>query len=531
MTPLPSAGLPRGTLPTCAPSLALLSRRVLARTWAETPDTACQCVEVGRPPDPVQSPRGFTAARGRGLVAWTIRPDGTPRCPRSRWHRSSSPRDTPRWPSRSLALRRMVPWAGSAVSVTAVLLAVYLAALAGGYRRGGLLARRGDPRPRLAVRLSGAGALAAFWLSDLGTLAAFGLPVPPLAQVTAYSIVGIAPVGWLLAESVLLAHACAPAHEPSEKAGGIFAVSTVGNVLGALLTTFVLLRFLGTAAAAIVLVAAGCSSLPAMASRRSIPVRRRGRAGGLPGAGPVDRGDPVRGAERLRGLPDRRARRRRTHARGLRAGRLAPRRARAGLGLRGADRADPVRGGRDARAGPRGGRDDARQGGFGAQWTSLSWTSIRPKNGSVRGSLGVPTGDAGRFAAADARAFLRGDSGDWEAIFVDTYSNSRTLPQHLLTAEFYRLARSRLAVGGSLYVNHLTWPHDALFRTRAERTLRTVFADCSAWPVGIEQGRGWHEALSAAGNLLFRCRKSGLDGDQAIYSDALPRSDLDRSLR
>lgn len=61
-----------------------------------------------------------------------------------------------------LALRRMVPWGGSAVSVTAVLLAVYLAALAGGYWRGGMLARRGDPKPRLAMRLAGAGALAAF---------------------------------------------------------------------------------------------------------------------------------------------------------------------------------------------------------------------------------------------------------------------------------------------------------------------------------------------------------------------------------
>ena len=81
-----------------------------------------------------------------------------------------------------------------------------------------------------------------------------------------------------------------------------------------------------------------------------------------------------------------------------------------------------------------------------------------------------------------------GRRGGWEAIVVDTYSNSRTLPQHLLTAEFYRLARSRLADAGSLYVNHLTWPRDALFRTRAERTLRSVFADCSAWPVGIEQG-------------------------------------------
>ena len=89
---------------------------------------------------------------------------------------------------------------------------------------------------------------------------------------------------------------------------------------------------------------------------------------------------------------------------------------------------------------------------------------------------------------------------------VDTYSNRRTLPQHLLTVEFYRLARSRLLAGGSLYVNFLAWPEDALFRTRAERTLRSVFAGCSAWPVAIEQGRGWHQELSGPGNLLLRSK-------------------------
>ena len=73
-----------------------------------------------------------------------------------------------------LALRRMVPWAGSSVDVTSVLIAVYLAALAGGYRRGGRLAGRGDPRPRLALRLAAAAAWAAFWLSEPGVLLAFG---------------------------------------------------------------------------------------------------------------------------------------------------------------------------------------------------------------------------------------------------------------------------------------------------------------------------------------------------------------------
>lgn len=428
-----------------------------------------------------------------------------------------------------LALRRMVPWAGSGVSVTAVLLAVYLAALAGGYRRGGLLARRGDPRPRLAARLSGAGALAAFWLSDVGTLAAFGLPLPPLAQVAAYSILGIAPVGWLLAESVLLAHACAPPHEPSEKAGGIFALSTVGNVLGALLTTFVLLRFLGTAAAALVLVS-GLFLAAAVASLRSIPVAAAAAMAAFPALDLwieatqyVERN--AYADYRIVELGD--------------GGRMLD------VSGQGASRHDAEARGWDyaervertlCEAGER------RVLVLGAAGMTLgrgapcaldtTFVDIDPAQERIAALyLGLPPDKVGRFAAADARVFLRGDGGGWEAIVVDTYSNRRTLPQHLLTAEFYRLARSRLADGGSLYVNHLTWPDDALFGTRAERTLRSVFADCSAWPVGIEQGRGWHEALTGAGNLLFRCRKSGLDGDRSIYSDGLPRADLDRSLR
>ena len=86
----------------------------------------------------------------------------------------------------------------------------------------------------------------------------------------------------------------------------------------------------------------------------------------------------------------------------------------------------------------------------------VTFVDVDPAQDLIAGQfLGLPSGEAGRFAAAVARAFLRGDAGNWEAILVDTYSNSRTLPQHLLTAEFYGLARSRLADGGSLYVHHL----------------------------------------------------------------------------
>ena len=428
-----------------------------------------------------------------------------------------------------LALRRMVPFAGSAVSVTALLLAVYLAALAGGYRRGGRLARSGDPRPRLALRLAAAAALAAFWLSDAGTLLAFGLPVPELAQVAAYSLAGIAPIGWLLAESVLLAHACARGADPSRTAGGVFALSTVGNVGGALLTTFVLLRFLGTAAATIALVAALCLAALA-AHRRSVPAAALFAAALFPlfdlwveATEYVERN--AYADYRIVELDD-----------GGRmldvSGQAASRHDAAGRGWEYAERIEKTL----CEAG------ETRVLVLGAAGMTLgrgapceldvAFVDIDPAQRAIAGLfLRAATATSGTFAAADARAFLRDDPGGWPAIVVDTYSNPRILPQHLVTVEFYRLARSRLSEGGALYVNHLAWPGDTLFRTRAERTLRSVFADCSSWPVGLERGGGWVVASSEPGNLLYRCRKSEHDADRAIYSDAVPRADLDRSLR
>ena len=140
------------------------------------------------------------------------------------------------------------PFAGNAISVTAVLLAVYLAALAGGYPLGGGLARCGDPRPLLA----------------------FGLPVSEMVQVAVYSVLGIALVRWLLAECVLLASAFMPGADHSRTTGGVFALSTVGNFGGSLLTTFVLLPHLSIASATIVLVAALCLAL-VVAHGRSVP--------------------------------------------------------------------------------------------------------------------------------------------------------------------------------------------------------------------------------------------------------------------
>ncbi len=427
-----------------------------------------------------------------------------------------------------LALRRMAPWAGTSVEVTSLLIAVYLAALAGGYRRGGRLAGRGDPRPRLAGRLGAAAAWAAFWLSDAGVGVAFSLPLPPLIQVVLYSVIGIAPAGWLLAEALLLTHACAPRQDPSETAGGVFSLSTIGNVAGALASTFLLLPTLGVAAATLAVVAAAAAAA-LVASRRDVPVFALLMACCWPA---MDLWREATVYVERNAYADYKITKLDDDARALVINnQLASRHDAAGRGFEYAELLErTLCGAGETRvlvlgaAGMTIGRGAPCE-------LDLTFVDIDPAQESIAAEfLGVPEGTAATFEAQDARAFLRGERGGWDAIVVDAFSNPRSLPRHLLTGEFYRLARSKLAGGGSLYVNHVAYPGEERFLTRAERTLRSVFAGCSMRTTDLGQTTGWHDEATVGRNLLFRCPKSGLDGDRAVYTDAVPRAELDRSL-
>ena len=428
-----------------------------------------------------------------------------------------------------LALRRLAPWAGSSVDVTSILLAVYLAALAGGYRRGGRLAGLDDPRPRLALRLAAAAVWASFWLSEPGVLLAFSLPAAPLLQTFIYSLIGIAPVGWLLAESVLLAHACAPPREASERAGGVFSLSTIGNVAGALAATFLLLPTLGLAAAVFSVIAAPAVAA-LLASPRSVSVHAFIAAACWPG---IDLWVEATQYVSRNAYADYRIVEIDDDARVL------------VINNQSASRHDPQGKGWDyAELLERTlcGAGEHRVLVLGAAGMTIgqgapceldiTFVDIDPAQERIASEfLGVPMGEAGTFAGRDARAFLRDDPGGWQAIVVDVFTNPRSLPRHLLTAEFYRLARSRLAGGGSIYVNHTAYPGEELFLTRAERTLRSVFSTCTVRAAQLDPNVAWHDEASCDRNLLFRCTKNPLDGDRVIYSDSVSRADLDRSLR
>jgi spermidine synthase len=82
---------------------------------------------------------------------------------------------------------------------------------------------------------------------------------------------------------------------------------------------------------------------------------------------------------------------------------------------------------------------------------------------------------------ADARPFLRLAAGGYDAILVDAYRQPY-IPFYLATREFFRLARDRLAPGGSVIVN-VGHPEGS---TQLEKvltaTMRTAFAHVARVP-------------------------------------------------
>ena len=427
-----------------------------------------------------------------------------------------------------LALRRMVPWAGSSVTVTAVLLTVYLAGLASGYARGGRLARSArNLRARLATRLATAAVLAGIWLGETGPTIVFQLPGPTLLHVWIYALAGIGPIAWVLGESVLLAHGCAEVPDASERAGNVFSLSTVGNVAGALATTFVLMAILGTASAVLV-VAAALLAASAAANIRSIA--------------------PAAAAAALL-LP--------VHSLWVEATIYTRRNAHADYRI--------LDHGQEGRMllmnGQRASRDDA----VGRGWAYVELLEDdlctgRHRDVLVLGAAGRTLGrgrdcglapvfvdidgqqaeianemlagpPAGPLVTADARAFLRRDRRTWDAIVADAYTHANSVPGHLVTREFFAAARAALEPDGTFYANLITLPGNERFEGRFERTLRSIFAGCRARTVGSAKTTRWTDEDHQPGNRVYRCPRREDDGDTTIYSDAIPRSDLDRRVQ
>jgi spermidine synthase len=86
----------------------------------------------------------------------------------------------------------------------------------------------------------------------------------------------------------------------------------------------------------------------------------------------------------------------------------------------------------------------------------------------------------------DARSFLLQEPDNkWALIYLDTFSARYSMPEHLITHEFFRLLESKLAIGGVAMLNTImSADFNDTFSRKLHTTITSVFPYCQVSQVG-----------------------------------------------
>ncbi|CAL95272.1 fused MFS/spermidine synthase [Azoarcus olearius] len=417
-----------------------------------------------------------------------------------------------------IALRRLVPHLGSAITVTAPTIGFFLLALALGYHAGGRV--DGGFLERVRRNFLIAAALAGVGLAGPVVDALFAHVAPPLLAYLLFIGLVLCPIAWLLGQTVPILTNLLRHERAGARSGAALYWSTLGSFLGSLLLSLGVMQWLGVAAAVVLcallllavltpragLAARGLALAAAAATlalnlwlpqqRETAYATYRVAPAALAGmdearvmwinnsaASLIDRSEPPRYARYITRL--------RTILRdelGWRGKRILV------LGAGGFTLSH---------------REPA---------NDYLYVDIDPavRELAEREFLGEPIN--GRFVAADARRFVADSEERFNAVVVDAYSALTSVPAHLVTREFWRDTRRVLADDGLLFVNLIV---DNRLATPYARnllaTLQSVYGPCAVEILFRDRPQG---------NVLVQCF-AGPPPAATVYTDELNRADLD----
>jgi len=176
-----------------------------------------------------------------------------------------------------VASRILTPLFGGDIYTWATIISIVVAGLMGGYFLGGIFADRAPGFGLAAlIKLASAGYLLVVFFITAGTLEELinGIPDGTLALFFSGAVVCLPPLVILgmyapLAVRLVLADP----GDAGKVSGGLFAISSLGNIAGIIVTTFVLIPSIGTRA--ITLGFATFLILSGLASLAALPATRR----------------------------------------------------------------------------------------------------------------------------------------------------------------------------------------------------------------------------------------------------------------
>ncbi len=142
--------------------------------------------------------------------------------------------------------------------------------------------------------------------------------------------------------------------------------------------------------------------------------------------------------------------------------------------------------------------------------------------------LKKPIGENKTFHPMPARAYLTNTDKKYDVIVLDAYSGALTVPEHLITIEFFQTVKSRLNPDGRVIANMAVSPGFlTMISRRVDNTFRAVFPHVSRHVIREDYGL-WHEEDERLGNVMYIYRQHEDEDNKTIYSDIKNTSFIDR---
>jgi len=133
--------------------------------------------------------------------------------------------------------------------------------------------------------------------------------------------------------------------------------------------------------------------------------------------------------------------------------------------------------------------------------------------------LKQPIGDNKQFIPKPARAFLNETDKKFDVIFLDAYLGGVSVPEHLITQEFFIQVRDHLKDNAILISNFILSPHfNNQFTRNIDNTLRSVFPHVSRH-VMDERYHLWSESKTLPMNVLYVYKHKENYNKGHIYTD------------
>ncbi len=135
------------------------------------------------------------------------------------------------------------------------------------------------------------------------------------------------------------------------------------------------------------------------------------------------------------------------------------------------------------------------------------------------------------FHAVPARAFLKSTKKIYDVIFLDAYFGDTTIPEHLVTQEFFKQVKNRLSDNGVLATNLIASPNFSdRFSRHIDNTLRSVFPHLSRHII-YDNYLLWNDNPNQLSNIIYLHRAYPEADTEYIYTDNLNRIFLDKPQR